>query len=70
MQISFKNIIEKLQTLETRFNASKDPVERFAILEAVNHIAKHELPFKKTGNDAWIWEQHYKAMLREQGAHI
>lgn len=65
--ISFDNVINKLKDLEKAFNATQDPTKRFAIMEAVNYIAENELPFKKTGNDGWFWQQHYEGMLRDHG---
>ena len=67
--ISFESVIKKLKALEKAFNGTQDPTQRFAIMEAVNYIAEHELPFKKTGNDAWFWKQHYEGMLRDNGVN-
>lgn len=69
MRIDLSEIIKKLETLQKRFNASENPTERFAIIEAINHIGMNEIPFKE-GNGEWVYKQHYDAMLREQGAHI
>ena len=67
MTLDFSAIIDKLKTLEENFNGSDDPVERMAILNAVNHIAEHELKFDEK---EWIYQGYYKASLEAFGAKV
>lgn len=65
MKFDFKTIIENLKKIEKEFNESNKPMERYALICALNHIAEHELPVH--GH----WEDTYrKAMLREKGLKV
>ena len=61
MNIDFSWLRDKLTSLENEFNTTDDPIRRFAIIQAINHIAEHELPFKK---DHWIYDTYYKESIR------
>ena len=67
MTLDFEDIINRIKTIEENFNGSKDPVERMACLNAINHIAEHELKFNEKD---WIYQQHYKAALEAFGAKV
>ncbi len=63
MKLTFKEIIKNLNIIEKKFNISNDPTERYALIQALNHIAEKELPVH--GH----WEEvYYKAMMKDKGA--
>jgi hypothetical protein len=63
MQLDFNDIIERLKKIQRRFNASEDSTKRYALIQALNHIAEKELPIH--GH----WEDIYReGMLRKHGA--
>ena len=61
MKIDFSEIIKKLQMIQDTFNATNDPIDRFALIELTNATAE-EIKFKQ-GGDEWIWKQYHDAML-------
>ena len=63
MTLDFSDIIDRIKNIEHRFNKSKNPTERYALIQAINHIAKHELPIID-----WLERQYYEAMLEAHGA--
>jgi hypothetical protein len=63
MTIDLTEILDKLKKIQVEFNASKDPTERYALIQALNHIAEKELPFH-----GWMEDQYREAMLRTHGA--
>lgn len=58
MQLDFSTIIEKLKMIEKKFNASQDPVDRYALIQALNYIGEVEIPihghFENTYRDAML----------------
>jgi hypothetical protein len=64
MRIDLKGIIKQLKEIETKFNASQSPTERYALLQALNHLCDHQIRY---ADDHWVMEQYRKAMLSEQG---
>jgi hypothetical protein len=64
MTLDLSDYIDRLKAIEQRFNKSNDPTERYACIQAINHIAEKELPFHD-----WVEEQYLEAMLRTHGAN-
>jgi hypothetical protein len=65
MKLDFSDIIKQLKKIETDFNASDDPEERYALICALNHLAEQQIPIH--GH----WEDTYrKAMLRNRGLKV
>jgi hypothetical protein len=65
--MELKGILKQLKDIEVKFNASDSPTERYALLNALNHICDEELRY---ADDHWVMEQYRKAMLSEQGVDI
>ena len=64
MQIDITKQLDQLRIIQDQFNTSNDPLERFALLTAMNHIAEKEIPIHG------YWEKTYRnAMLRDKGAN-
>ncbi len=66
MTLDFTEIVNKIKAIEHRFNASQDPIERMACLNAINHIAEYELKFNEKD---WVYQQYYKASLKNFGVN-
>lgn len=65
MTLDLKEIIQKLKMIESRFNKSTDPQEKYALIQALNHIAEKELAIHG------YWETTYhEAMIRKFGAEV
>ena len=65
MILDFTEIINKIKAIEHRFNASEDPTERYALIQALNHIGEQEIPIHG------YWEKTYReAMLKDHGAMV
>lgn len=62
--LDFSGVITQIKEIEHKFNLSSSPTERYALLQAINHIADKQLRFT---DDHWLVEQYRQAMLREQG---
>ena len=59
MQLDLDKIIEKLRAIEVRFNEAQSTTKRYALIQALNHIAENELPIHG------YWEDTYrKAMVK------
>lgn len=65
MILDFSDIIKRLQLLQKQFNETQDATQRYAILQAIDHIGKVEIP----ATDHWL-ETYRKAMLRDKGINI
>jgi hypothetical protein len=65
--LDFSKILKQLKAIENKFNLSTSPTERYALLQAINHIADEQLRFE---DDHWLVEQYRQAMLREQGIEV
>jgi chloramphenicol O-acetyltransferase len=63
-KLDFSELICQIKAIEHKFNLSTSPTERYALLQAINHIADFQLRF---ADDHWLIEQYRHAMLREQG---
>jgi hypothetical protein len=62
MELDLTEIVNKLKTIELNFNSTENPTERYALIQALNHIGENEIPIH--GN----WEDIYrKAMLEAHG---
>jgi hypothetical protein len=62
MILDLSKIINKIKKIEKSFNETDDPLKRYALIQALNHIAEKELPIH-----GWIEEQYYTAMIRLYG---
>lgn len=65
MILDFSDIIERLQKLQKQFNETQDATQRYAILQAIDHIGKIEIPT----TDHWM-ETYRKAMLRDKDINV
>ena len=65
MKLDLSEIIKKIKTIEKRFNATIDPTERYALIQALNHIAEKEIPIHGHFEDSYR-----NAMLRVRGAIV
>jgi len=64
MKLDLKEIVKAIQRIEKAFNASKDATERYALIQALNHIGEKELPIHG------YWENSYRqVMLKDKGAY-
>ena len=45
MKIDLSGPIKQLQRIQKEFNTSDDPTERYALIQALNHIAENVIPF-------------------------
>ena len=64
MTLTLDEIIKKLKIIEKKFNATKNPTEKYALIQALNHIAEKELPVHGYWEDTWR-----EVMLKEHGAN-
>jgi hypothetical protein len=66
MELDFSDAIKKLKDIEQSFNYSESATTKYALLQALNHLAEHEIKFT---DDYWLkmWKD---AMLREQGIEV
>lgn len=66
MLINLSDSIKKLKDIEQQFNHSQNATEKYALLQALNHLAEHDIKFK---DEYWLktWRD---AMLREQGIEV
>lgn len=66
MVLDFSNIIKNLKDIEQQFNNTKSPTTKYALLEALNHLAEHDIKFT---DEYWLktWRD---SMLREQGIEV
>jgi len=65
MKLDLKEIITRIKAIEIAFNKSKDSTERYALIQALNHLGEVELPIHG------YWENVYrKGMLKDKGAII
>ena len=67
MRMDLGSIIRQLKSIEIKFNQSNSPTERYALLNALNHICDNDLRYAE---DHWVMEQYRAAMLSEQGVEI
>ena len=66
MTLDFKNAIKKLRDIQQAFNHAESATDRYALLEALNHLAENEIKFT---DEYWLGEWR-KAMLREKGMDV
>jgi len=65
MKINLNDQIKQIQQIQRKFNISKDPAERYALIQALNHIVEVQMPIHD-----WVEKQLREAMLRQQGVNI
>lgn len=65
MTLDFSDAIKKLKEIESKFNKTDDPAEKYALIKSLNHIGEQEILIHR------YWEDLYrKAMLMDQGKSI
>lgn len=67
MRMDLSKILKQLKSIEIKFNLSSSPTERYALLNALNHICDNDLRYAE---DHWVMEQYRKAMLSEHGVEV
>ncbi len=67
MLMDLSKMLGQIKDIETKFNKSKSPTERYALLNALNHICDNDLRYAE---DHWVMEQYRAAMLSEQGVEM
>lgn len=66
MTLDFSYAIKKLKDIEQSFNNADSATQRYALLEALNHLADNDIRF----NDEYWLKTWRDAMLREQGVEV
>jgi hypothetical protein len=66
MILDFKDDIKKLKDIEQQFNHTKSATTKYALLQALNHLAEHDIKF----TDKYWLKTWQDAMFREQGIEV
>jgi hypothetical protein len=65
--LDLSDAINKLSDIQLNFNNAESPTTRYALLQALNYLAEHEIKFT---NEHWVMKTMKDAMLREQGIEV
>lgn len=65
MKLNYKDTIDELGNLVEQFNKTDDPTERYALIQAINHLAENHVSLHG------YWEDYYKKeMIKEKCSKI